>query len=79
MEKDRITNINIISEQLLPVPAEIRKPSAEETVYYARQQVRAILNRRDSRLLTIVGHCSIHKIDVVLEYARRLKTLSDEV
>ncbi|QGW77718.1 3-deoxy-7-phosphoheptulonate synthase [Pseudomonas alkylphenolica] len=44
-----------------------------------RQAVRAILEGRDSRLLVIVGPCSIHDPRSALEYADRLKALNEEV
>ncbi len=82
--KDRISNINILSEKLLSSPAELRArlpltPKAEATVYEARRQIRDILDRRSFRLLAIVGPCSIHNVDSALTYARRLKRLADKV
>jgi 3-deoxy-7-phosphoheptulonate synthase len=44
-----------------------------------RQAVRAILEGRDSRLLVIVGPCSIHDPRSALEYADRLAALSRKV
>ncbi|MEG1041405.1 MAG: 3-deoxy-7-phosphoheptulonate synthase [Pseudomonas sp.] len=44
-----------------------------------RQAVRAILEGRDQRLLVIVGPCSLHDPKSALEYADRLKALSDKV
>jgi len=44
-----------------------------------RMAVRAILDGEDSRLLVIVGPCSIHDPHSALEYAERLARLSSEV
>jgi len=44
-----------------------------------RQAVRAILNGEDSRLLVIVGPCSIHDPKSALEYAANLARLAHEV
>ena len=44
-----------------------------------RQAVRAILNGEDSRLLVIVGPCSIHDPKSALEYAGNLAQLAAEV
>jgi len=44
-----------------------------------RQQVRAILNGEDSRLLLVVGPCSIHDPRAALEYAERLSALAADV
>ncbi|MDB6142366.1 MAG: phospho-2-dehydro-3-deoxyheptonate aldolase [Pseudomonas sp.] len=50
-----------------------------EQVAAHREAVRAILNGEDSRLLLIVGPCSIHDPRSALEYAERLAKLSAEV
>lgn len=50
-----------------------------EQVAAHREAVRAILNGEDSRLLLIVGPCSIHDPRSALEYAARLAKLSAEV
>lgn len=44
-----------------------------------RQSVRAILNGEDSRLLVVVGPCSLHDPESALEYAARLADLAVEV
>lgn len=44
-----------------------------------RQEIRDILDGKDGRLLVIVGPCSAWPEAAVLEYAKRLKGLSDEV
>jgi 3-deoxy-7-phosphoheptulonate synthase len=44
-----------------------------------RHSVRAILNGEDSRLLVVVGPCSIHDPKSALEYAARLAELATEV
>ena len=51
----------------------------QERIASWRQSVRDILTKRDRRLLAIVGPCSIHDTDAALDYARRLKGLSDEL
>lgn len=45
----------------------------------SRNTIKEILARKDSRLLLIVGPCSIHNIDEALEYATLLKKFSDEI
>ncbi len=44
-----------------------------------RSQVNDIIMGRDSRLLAIVGPCSIHDPKSAIEYAHKLKKLSDEL
>jgi len=50
-----------------------------EVVYGARQTIHRILNGEDDRLLVIAGPCSIHDVEAALEYAKRLKSLRDEL
>jgi 3-deoxy-D-arabino-heptulosonate 7-phosphate (DAHP) synthase len=50
---------------------------AEATIAKGRAEAAACINRTDSRLLIIIGPCSIHSPSEALEYARRLKALSD--
>ncbi len=45
----------------------------------ARASIKRILKGEDHRLIVVVGPCSIHNRESGLEYARRLKTLSDQV
>ena len=52
---------------------------AAETVYEARSQIVDILNRKDKRLLVVVGPCSIHDEVSALDYAKRLLVLNDQV
>lgn len=56
------------------------KPTeALETVKIGRRDAIEIIQQRDDRLLVICGPCSIHDPDTALEYARRLKTVSDKL
>ncbi|MDH5301297.1 MAG: 3-deoxy-7-phosphoheptulonate synthase [Gammaproteobacteria bacterium] len=84
MSEAEISNINVISQQLLPTPDEIKQkhpltPRAEQVVLQGRQTLRNILDRKDHRLFVVLGPCSIHDVDAALDYARRLKKLADEV
>ena len=49
--------------------------SASATVYRAREEIHRIMHRGDSRLLVIVGPCSIHDYAAAMEYATRLQAL----
>ena len=49
--------------------------TAQCTVFEARQRIAALLCGQDSRLLAIVGPCSVHDIEAATEYARRLAPL----
>jgi len=81
---NRISNVNIVSKNLLPAPARVLKDfplssAQKQSMVVFRQKVRDILDRKDRRLLAIVGPCSIHNMDAALEYAHLLKGLSDRI
>ncbi|MFW9078564.1 3-deoxy-7-phosphoheptulonate synthase [Pseudomonas sp. P2757] len=61
-------------KQQLPLSNEL-----SQQISAHRQAVRAILDGHDSRLLVIVGPCSIHDPQSALEYAGKLARLADEV
>ena len=46
---------------------------AAQTTFAARQTIHRILHGADDRLLVVVGPCSIHDVDIAMEYARRLQ------
>jgi len=80
----RVSDLNISSNIPLPAPAlmlhEIpRSNSQEEFVADSRHNIHNIIFRDDPRLLLIVGPCSIHDPRAGLEYAARLRELSDRV
>src|SRR5262245_26933688 len=52
---------------------------ANRTVVQGRATVQNVLARRDSRLLVVIGPCSIHDPKGAMEYAHRLATLSREL
>jgi 3-deoxy-7-phosphoheptulonate synthase len=43
----------------------------------ARDEIAAVIEGRDDRLVVVVGPCSIHDTQAALEYATKLKALSD--
>jgi 3-deoxy-7-phosphoheptulonate synthase len=66
---------------LPPVFLEEDLPATETstaTVFNARTDISAILNRRDSRLLVLAGPCSIHDTVAAREYAALLKSAINE-
>ena len=70
--RELITPKKIISE----LPMSTR---AVETVVETRQEIINILNRKDKRLLLIVGPCSIHDVTAAHEYAERLLAVKKDV
>ncbi len=77
-------NINIASRSALSSPGAIRSelPLSVDSVgkvMEARQEICDILDGKSKKFMIIVGPCSIHDPVAALEYATRLKALSDEV
>ena len=80
----QLDDLNVLSEETLITPTALRArvpltEGALATVSRGRLAIKEILERRDKRLMIIVGPCSIHDIDAAMDYAGRLKTLSEEV
>lgn len=74
----------IESFAVMPAPADIKGEAplgeaAAATVRAGRDAVRAILEHRDPRLFVVVGPCSMHDPVACMEYAHRLRALSDEL
>jgi 3-deoxy-7-phosphoheptulonate synthase len=66
---------------LPPVFLEEELPATEaasNTIFDTRQQISAILNKNDDRLLVLAGPCSIHDPKAAREYAGLLKEAIDE-
>ena len=81
---DRIYNVNIVSERVLPTPQEIKEklPLTEATegcVLKVRTTIQDILSGKDPRILMVVGPCSIHDVAAAKEYAKKLRELADRV
>jgi len=77
-------NLNLSSQEVLVSPSELKamlpcSDKARETIIKGRQTVNNILDRKDPRLVIIIGPCSIHDVDAAMDYAKRLKALSDKV
>jgi len=80
----KLINARILAQENLPSPSAIQNqiPHTRKslaTVMDGRSTLEAILDRRDKRRFVVVGPCSIHDPAAALDYASRLKPLSDEV
>ncbi|MSU56464.1 MAG: 3-deoxy-7-phosphoheptulonate synthase [Candidatus Taylorbacteria bacterium] len=76
--------MNVTILRKLPPVEEIIKAfplskKAEEQIEKDRQEVKEILEGKDSRLLVIVGPCSAWPKEAVVEYAKKLKPLADKL
>ena len=84
MEKNRIYNVNILSERLLPTPAQIKETVpltalGERNILSFRETLEKIIDRQDPRLFLVVGPCSIHDLVAARDYAKRLVRLAEKV
>lgn len=67
----------------LASPAELAEqiPLNEKTANFildSRKQIEDIINRKDDRLVVVIGPCSIHDTKAALEYANQLKVLHEQ-
>lgn len=79
-----IENLNLTSQDVLITPDQLKKElpiseSALKTILSGRQAVQNIVDRKDPRLMVVVGPCSIHDVSAALDYAKRLKDLAETV
>jgi 3-deoxy-7-phosphoheptulonate synthase len=80
----RTNNINVSGLTPLIAPADLKQvlPLAETAAAFvanSREQIKDILWNRDSRMMVVVGPCSIHDPKAALEYAGRLAKLNHEL
>ena len=80
----QIHNTNITSEAVITSPNDLSKKlpitqKGKRNIIAGREVVSDILSRKDSRLIVIVGPCSIHNLEAAKEYAHKLKKLSEEL
>ena len=80
----KTNNLKITGITPIIAPADLRQvfPLSEKDrafVSRSREQIKEIIQRRDKRLMVIVGPCSIHDTEGALEYAGRLAELSRRV
>lgn len=78
-EDTRILEIREVSS---PVVVHNELPiteAAAKTVFEAREAIHNILEGQDDRLLIVAGPCSIHDVEAAHDYARRLRTLREEL
>ena len=84
MSHSAIENLNLASQDVLISPEALKaklpvSEAAQTTILAGRQAVNNILDRKDHRLMVVIGPCSIHDVDAAMDYANRLKVLADEV
>jgi 3-deoxy-7-phosphoheptulonate synthase len=80
----KVNDLHIRDIQPLIPPGELKQryplpDDSAELVYESRETVKKIVNREDSRILGIIGPCSIHDTKAALEYAQKLAKLREKV
>ena len=80
----KTNNLKITGITPIIAPADLRQvfplsATRAEFVNKSRERLKEILQRRDKRLMVVVGPCSIHDPDAAVEYARRLAELARRV
>ncbi len=81
---ESVTDLRIESFQTLPAPGALiaelpRTPGQAAVVQQSRKDIHRIIHGEDSRLLVVVGPCSIHDMKAGQEYAERLALLAKEL
>jgi len=84
MDTHAVENINIETPEILITPAELKRKIplsdvARDTITRGRKDIENILERKDHRVIVVVGPCSIHDLKAAHEYAQRLKVLAEKV
>jgi 3-deoxy-7-phosphoheptulonate synthase len=84
MKEIKLEDVNVDGEVALITPQTLHRnlPLSEtgfSTVQNGRRDIEAILERRDHRLIVVVGPCSIHDIAAAHEYAERLQNLRESL
>lgn len=76
------TNIDSLERLITPQQFKQQLPMTDDVrahIEKSRKTLRDILDRKDKRIIVIVGPCSVHDTKAALEYAERLVTLADQV
>ena len=84
LQNTRVSDLNVASNLPLPAPAllchEIERTEEQENfIADSRKQINDIIFGEDSRLLIILGPCSIHCTEAGKEYAEKLINLSAKI
>lgn len=80
----KTNNLKITAITPIIAPADLRQvfPLSDKDrsfVSKSREQIKEIIQRKDRRLMVVVGPCSIHDTEAAVEYAKRLSRLSKQV
>jgi len=81
---EKVFDNNILGYEPLPSPRGLMEDIKLSTkdrrfISSSRKIIEDILDKKDTRKIIIVGPCSIHDTETCIEYAKKIKNLSDEV
>jgi len=84
MTDTRVEDLNIESTTVLMSPDTLKAElplteAAAAAVMNGRAVVRDILDRKDPRLLVVIGPCSIHDTEAAIAYGKKLAALQEQV
>ncbi|PJG86472.1 3-deoxy-7-phosphoheptulonate synthase [Conservatibacter flavescens] len=84
MNKDSLHNVHIVDEKVLITPQALKEKLPLSTalrtqIEQSRKDIADIIHKQNDKLLVVIGPCSIHDPHAALEYAQKLKKLSDEL
>ncbi len=84
VDSPQTSDLRVRALEPLPAPLTVRTdqplpPSSADLVRRSRNEIRAVLDGEDDRLVVVVGPCSIHDPVAALDYARRLSALVPEL
>ncbi|WFQ79989.1 3-deoxy-7-phosphoheptulonate synthase [Xenorhabdus sp. SF857] len=84
MPKNELNNFIISDEHIMITPKQLKAEfllpeQQQDEIEHFRKTIADIISGHDPRLLVICGPCSIHDPQMAIDYARRLKTLSNQV
>lgn len=81
---DGVNDLHIKAITPIITPRQLKEaypltPNARQTVEEGRRTICNILDGKDKRLFVVVGPCSIHDTEAALDYAKKLKSLSESL
>ncbi|PCI42120.1 MAG: 3-deoxy-7-phosphoheptulonate synthase [Moraxellaceae bacterium] len=82
MQDKKIENVNIRAQDVLITPSQLKKEvptsdKAAQSVLAGRETIQNILDRKDPRMMVVIGPCSVHDVKAAIDYGNRLKQLAD--
>lgn len=80
----KLDGINVKAIEPLLSPRELKEKfsmddEVRKVIFQGREAIRNILDSKDDRLLVIMGPCSVHDPKAAIEYAEKIKKISDDV